>query len=233
MQPYQIISLMDLGGPSFALADHYDHIHVGFRPLIGSPTRSSAGRPAAAVGQPVGPLRLRGSATSTTRSCRPSPRSTRSRSSTSAPASSARARPTWASSRPRRPPASSSGSVSSTSRSRSGRPTAATSCVARTARTSRWSCSRPCTRARASRLRGRRPSAMPPGAVRARAGADHAGHGDRAPSRSTTTRRRANGSPRCGGRGEPAARRSRRRLAHVNRAVAAYRVARRTRTRTT
>ncbi len=36
MQPHQIISLMDLGGPSFALPDHYDHIHVGFYPQAGS-----------------------------------------------------------------------------------------------------------------------------------------------------------------------------------------------------
>jgi hypothetical protein len=25
-----VISLLGLGGPSFPLADHYDHIHVGF-----------------------------------------------------------------------------------------------------------------------------------------------------------------------------------------------------------
>jgi hypothetical protein len=30
MQPQQVISLLGLGGPSFPLADHYDHIHVGF-----------------------------------------------------------------------------------------------------------------------------------------------------------------------------------------------------------
>jgi hypothetical protein len=30
VQPAQIISLIGLGGPSFALADHYNHIHVGF-----------------------------------------------------------------------------------------------------------------------------------------------------------------------------------------------------------
>jgi hypothetical protein len=28
--PVQVISLMTLGGPSFALPDHYDHIHIGF-----------------------------------------------------------------------------------------------------------------------------------------------------------------------------------------------------------
>jgi Transglycosylase-like domain len=30
MQPSELISLFELGGPSFALADHADHIHVGF-----------------------------------------------------------------------------------------------------------------------------------------------------------------------------------------------------------
>jgi hypothetical protein len=30
LQPQQVISLLGLGGPSFPLADHYDHIHVGF-----------------------------------------------------------------------------------------------------------------------------------------------------------------------------------------------------------
>jgi hypothetical protein len=30
VEPKQVISLLGLGGPSFALADHYDHIHVGY-----------------------------------------------------------------------------------------------------------------------------------------------------------------------------------------------------------
>jgi uncharacterized protein YcbK (DUF882 family) len=30
LQPRQVISLLDLSGPSFSLPDHYDHIHVGF-----------------------------------------------------------------------------------------------------------------------------------------------------------------------------------------------------------
>ena len=30
LQPEQLISLFDLGGPSFAAADHDDHIHAGF-----------------------------------------------------------------------------------------------------------------------------------------------------------------------------------------------------------
>ena len=35
MQPHQIISLMEMGGPTLAMADHADHIHVGFQPLFG------------------------------------------------------------------------------------------------------------------------------------------------------------------------------------------------------
>ena len=30
MQPSELISLFDFGGPSFAMADHADHIHIGF-----------------------------------------------------------------------------------------------------------------------------------------------------------------------------------------------------------
>ena len=36
MRPDQIISLLDMGGPTFAMGDHADHIHVGFRPLFGA-----------------------------------------------------------------------------------------------------------------------------------------------------------------------------------------------------
>jgi murein DD-endopeptidase MepM/ murein hydrolase activator NlpD len=35
MQPAQIISLLEIGGPTIAMGDHADHIHVGFRPLYG------------------------------------------------------------------------------------------------------------------------------------------------------------------------------------------------------
>jgi murein DD-endopeptidase MepM/ murein hydrolase activator NlpD len=36
MHPHQVISLEDLpGSTSFALADHYDHVHVGYHPLSG------------------------------------------------------------------------------------------------------------------------------------------------------------------------------------------------------
>lgn len=40
MQPAQIISLMEMGGPTFALPDHDDHIHVGF-----SPDQTGTGEP--------------------------------------------------------------------------------------------------------------------------------------------------------------------------------------------
>ncbi len=30
LRPSQLISLFDFGGPSFAMADHADHIHIGF-----------------------------------------------------------------------------------------------------------------------------------------------------------------------------------------------------------
>ena len=33
MEPAQIISLMEMGGPTFAMGDHNDHIHVGYQPL--------------------------------------------------------------------------------------------------------------------------------------------------------------------------------------------------------
>jgi hypothetical protein len=35
MAPHQIISLMEMGGATMALADHADHIHLGFKPLYG------------------------------------------------------------------------------------------------------------------------------------------------------------------------------------------------------
>jgi hypothetical protein len=36
MQPHQVISLEDLPGPtSFALPDHYNHVHIGYHPLSG------------------------------------------------------------------------------------------------------------------------------------------------------------------------------------------------------
>ena len=36
VRPHQIISLLSLGGNTLAMADHYNHIHVGFRPMFGS-----------------------------------------------------------------------------------------------------------------------------------------------------------------------------------------------------
>jgi hypothetical protein len=35
MTPNQVISLMDFGGPSFAMGDHADHVHVGYAPASG------------------------------------------------------------------------------------------------------------------------------------------------------------------------------------------------------
>jgi hypothetical protein len=36
MHPHQVISLLDFPGPtSFPMADHYDHVHVGYHPLVG------------------------------------------------------------------------------------------------------------------------------------------------------------------------------------------------------
>ena len=35
LQPDQIISLIEKGGATYAMGDHHDHIHVGFRPLFG------------------------------------------------------------------------------------------------------------------------------------------------------------------------------------------------------
>jgi hypothetical protein len=36
MRPAQIITLMEFGGPTFAMGDHDDHIHVGYTPLYGA-----------------------------------------------------------------------------------------------------------------------------------------------------------------------------------------------------
>jgi hypothetical protein len=41
MEPHQVISLMDLGGPSFAMADHDDHVHVGYQPATGPESSAS------------------------------------------------------------------------------------------------------------------------------------------------------------------------------------------------
>jgi hypothetical protein len=46
----QIISLLELGGPTFAMGDHADHIHVGFRPRFGA--NAKAGKQALAVLKP-------------------------------------------------------------------------------------------------------------------------------------------------------------------------------------
>jgi hypothetical protein len=41
MTPDQVISLMDFGGPSFAMADHDDHVHIGYQPVgLSAPSQS-------------------------------------------------------------------------------------------------------------------------------------------------------------------------------------------------
>jgi Transglycosylase SLT domain len=39
MRPDQIITLREMGGPTIAMSDHHDHIHVGFRPMFGENTK--------------------------------------------------------------------------------------------------------------------------------------------------------------------------------------------------
>jgi hypothetical protein len=50
MTPAQIISLLELGGATFAMADHNDHIHVGFQPMFGA--NKKLGKQALAVLEP-------------------------------------------------------------------------------------------------------------------------------------------------------------------------------------
>jgi hypothetical protein len=50
MYPHQIISLLSLGGNTFAMGDHSDHIHVGFQPMFGA--NKKLGKQALAVLEP-------------------------------------------------------------------------------------------------------------------------------------------------------------------------------------
>ena len=50
MAPAQIISLFEIGGATMAMADHADHIHVGFRPMFGA--NRKLGKQALAVLKP-------------------------------------------------------------------------------------------------------------------------------------------------------------------------------------
>jgi hypothetical protein len=50
MQPHQIISLFSLGGNTMSMADHWDHIHIGFQPLFGN--NAKAGKEALTVLKP-------------------------------------------------------------------------------------------------------------------------------------------------------------------------------------
>jgi Transglycosylase SLT domain len=48
--PHQIISLFEVGGATLSMADHADHIHVGFKPMFGANTK--LGKQALAVLKP-------------------------------------------------------------------------------------------------------------------------------------------------------------------------------------
>ena len=50
MAPHQIISLFEIGGATFAMADHDDHVHVGFQPMFGA--NKKLGKQALAVLKP-------------------------------------------------------------------------------------------------------------------------------------------------------------------------------------
>jgi hypothetical protein len=50
MAPAQIISLFEIGGATFAMSDHHDHIHVGWQPMFGE--NSKLGKQALAVLSP-------------------------------------------------------------------------------------------------------------------------------------------------------------------------------------
>jgi hypothetical protein len=50
MAPHQIISLLEIGGATMAMADHNDHIHVGFQPMFGA--NKKLGKQALAVLEP-------------------------------------------------------------------------------------------------------------------------------------------------------------------------------------
>jgi hypothetical protein len=50
MAPHQIISLLDIGAATMSMADHNDHIHVGFKPMFGA--NRKLGRQALAVLKP-------------------------------------------------------------------------------------------------------------------------------------------------------------------------------------
>ena len=81
LQPDQIISLLELGGATMAMADHDDHIHLGFRPLFDRRARQARSRCSSPVS---GAICSTSCARSTTRWCPPSRRSTRCRRSAAA-----------------------------------------------------------------------------------------------------------------------------------------------------
>ena len=226
MQPTELISLMDLGGPSFAMGDHADHIHVGWRPLLGlqcqARTRSArrilsanqwdrfvdriCGHPQPGRAHEAFEVLDQGQAQARLEQAALEPR------------------PPGRVAGPRRPPrqlfrfcqldfpfALGPADGRYLERSPAGEDLAVVVFAALHAE-------------RASRLRGRRPSKLPPGAERAGAGADHARDGDRAPSRSTTRARRATGCSAAAAAASTGGEEIATALAHVNHAVAAYRV---------
>ena len=59
MRPDQIISLLDLGANTLAMADHNDHIHVGFRPRFGANRKARPSRPRPCSSPASGPTLLK------------------------------------------------------------------------------------------------------------------------------------------------------------------------------
>ena len=53
MRPHQIISLLDFGANTLALADHYNHIHVGFHAAVRRQPQGSAAGARGAEARPV------------------------------------------------------------------------------------------------------------------------------------------------------------------------------------
>ena len=53
MQPHQIISLLEIGGPTMAMADHADHIHVGLQAAVRGEQEARTPGDAGAEARPV------------------------------------------------------------------------------------------------------------------------------------------------------------------------------------
>ena len=169
MKPHQIITLMQYAGTdnTLAMADHDDHIHVGFHPTLRRQPRSSASaaRPRSSspsqwtsAGRPPRqdrqPARCRGHAVEAPRAAEDVARPAGTTRQPAAPRLTGRA---WQRRR-------SSPSSRSSSRGGSGRPTGATSCAATPASPSTCSsCGRSRRRCGAGRSARRRSAAPRPG----------------------------------------------------------------------